>query len=245
MSLNLLIMLRVITVTSILLLLSPFCSQAQLALKGPNRIPKNLPISMGNVITPLDIYNNPMENETPVKGTPYMSEQYAKAKFQTSFGEFTDVLARYNIYYDQIEFKEGDSVFAIRPDQVIQRVEIDNKTFVVDSYEFRGDIIPGYFQLVEAGKLKLLTKMVITLRERQEPKPLQTEGSPARFDRMPDVYYYRIGDMPTIKLKSIQKMIDTLPDHKKEMEQFVKKEKLSAKDQDELARLVRYYNSLK
>jgi hypothetical protein len=43
---------------------------------------------------------------------------------------------------------------------------------------------------------------------------------------------------------NLKEMIASFPDKQEELKQFAKKEKISPKKEDELLKLIRYYNSL-
>lgn len=203
--------------------------------------PTGSPIKSIRYITNLDRFNNPLEEN--IGGTPYLSDLYTQGKIYSKNGDYSMAEMRYNIYYDLIEFKLKDSIYAIGPDSIIGKIEIDKKTLVVGMYEQQGKMIPGYFVLVRSGRLTLFSKMVVAYREREAEKPMQ-DAVPPRYERKPDMYYYRVGNGLLTKVGSLKKLIESLPNRKKQMEEFAKRQKISARDPDELKRFVEYYNSL-
>ncbi len=64
------------------------------------------------------------------------------------------------------------------------------------------------------------------------------------YSAAPDVFYFKIKDGTVEKVESIKKMIAGFPDKQTELTEFAKKEKISPKKEEELIKLVRYYNSL-
>ena len=180
----------------------------------------------------------------PIDGTPYFNEYYLKGMVYSYRGSYADLLMRYNIFLDRVEFRNKDSVvYTIIPDKVIKKVVIDNNTLVVDTYELKGDLVSTFFMRQDSGKLILLTKMMVSFREREMGKPIVGDV-PAKYTRMPDVHYIKSGDGPLVKIQNIKKLIEGLPDHQKEMEEFAKKEKTSSNKAKELTSFIKYYNSL-
>ena len=68
--------------------------------------------------------------------------------------------------------------------------------------------------------------------------------TPAKFTRTDDVYYYKIGEGEVVKIDNLKKMIEGFPDKKNELSQFAKSEKINTKDEEDLKKLIKYYNSL-
>lgn len=185
--------------------------------------------------------NTPLEME--VKGTPYFSEDFAKSKLFLTTGNFEDVPMRYNIYNDQMEFIERDSVFVIEPDPIVSKVMIGETTFVLDYLEIDSKPVLCYFQLQHSGAAALLTKMVVIFREAEVGKAMQG-NLPPTYSRINDIHFLKIGSDPLIKITNIKKLIEALPKHKPEMEAFAKKEKIQAGKVKELTKFLAYYNSL-
>lgn len=186
----------------------------------------------------------PSEREYPIEGTPYSNDEYVKGIIYHHHGSQSAEM-RYNIYDDRIEYKGKDTVLMmVGPDKLIQKIEIGDQTLVVELYEEKGKKELTYFIRQDSGKMTMLTKKTISLKPPQFGKPIEGD-IPAKYARMPDTHFYKIDKGPLVKIVSIKKLIDELPDYKAEMEAFVKKEKISANKPKELAQFSGYYNSLK
>ena len=85
---------------------------------------------------------------------------------------------------------------------------------------------------------------MVTYKEQQAPKALESGPTPAKYTRLPDVYFYKIGNSDPVKVDNIKKMIAGFPDKQTELTEFAKREKISGKKEDDLIKLVRHYNSL-
>jgi len=188
------------------------------------------------------LYGDPAAEK--VVGTPYLNDNFVIGVVYSHAVKYTGVSMRYNIYDDNIEFKQNNKLFILDPQQKINRVELDGRIYVIDSYEYKGKIRLGFFGLLDSGRVVLLSRNVVTYKEQQAPKALESGPTPAKYTRAPDTYFYRIGDGVLMKVDNIKKMIDGFPDKQTELTEFVKKEKISARKEADLLKLVKYYNSL-
>lgn len=177
-----------------------------------------------------------------IKGTPYLAETFDSADVYTIKGVFTAVPMRYNIYEDYLEFKNKDVVYILDPALNIKRVDFKDYSFVVEKFEAGRKMKLGFFVLLDSGKVTLLAKKTVSYREPQPDKAMQ-EAKPGRYTKTGDEYLFKIGKGPLTEITSIKKMVESFPDRQNELKEFVSKEKIS-KNEEELIRLVRYYNSL-
>jgi hypothetical protein len=182
-----------------------------------------------------------MTTDAKVEGTVYFSEELSNGTIYTRNRIFSNLPMRYNIFDDNIEFQEKDTVLALLPDPFILKVEYGERTFVVD-YLLKEKGKAGFFHRLDSGKLTLMAKMAVTFLRAVEEKAMQP-AKPAQFKRLEDVYYYKIGNGPVTRIQSVKKLIESLPDHNDEMQDYVRTEKISLKDGAELTKLVKYYNS--
>jgi len=182
------------------------------------------------------------EGASDTKGTPYLAETFDSANVYTLKGVFAGLPMRYNIHYDYLEFKKKDVIYILDPALNITRVDFKDYSFVVEKSEAGGKMKLGFFVLLDSGKVTLLAKKNVSYRDPQPAKAMQ-DATPATYSKQKDEYYYKIGSGQPIEISSVKKMIDDFPDKHDELEQFVRKEKISKNDED-LVKLVRYYNSL-
>ena len=152
-------------------------------------------------------------------------------------------MIRYNIYEDHMEFQQGESIYALKPEKSVDKVLLGVQVFVVAEYPFKGKSKFGYLQLLDSGKVSLMAKKGIDLSQPQEPSAMKYTITPAKFTRTADIYYYKIGK-DVMKVESVKKIIASLPDHQEEVSKFVKENDISVKNEQELVKLVKFYNSL-
>jgi len=181
---------------------------------------------------------------TNYEGSPYLSEEFVPGEVYDAKNKFPGLLLRYNIFNDNIEFTQKGTTYALYPEPRIVKVILGNEVYVVEKYEVKGKMANGYFARLDSGKVTLLAKKIVRFTEEQEPKALQAAATPAKFTRVADVFYYRIGNAETSKVGSLKSFIDSLPDKKEDVSDYAKKEKLGTKNESDLVKLVKYYNSL-
>lgn len=172
------------------------------------------------------------------EGSPYLHEAFTAGSVTTENNTFTQLPMRYNIDRDLVEFEYNGRSYLLDPATFIRRVEIGEDVFVVRSLSSRSGDKSGFYELVEEGKLSLLSKKIVNYRKAQ---PLQ--GLPAKYSRQPDILYVQIGDQPVVKAGNVKNVIAALPDKQPDVTRFAKAGKLSSRKEDLIA-LVRYYNSL-
>lgn len=184
------------------------------------------------------------ESGKKVIGSPYLSETFVEGKVNTSKGNYVAVPMRYDIYNDVFEFSQNSVIYLLDPTPQILKISLPNQVMVVEKFEYKGKLRFGFLLLLDSGSLSLMAQKVVTFREEQAPKALESSSTPAKYSSLPDIYYYKIGQGEVKKVENINKLIGSLPDKHKELEKFVKQWKLSSRKQDDLIKLVRYYNSL-
>src|SRR6185503_1940379 len=103
---------------------------------------------------------------------------------------------RYNIEGDYVEFKQKDVTYILDPSPSVKKVSLPTTHLVVDNYEVKGKSTSGYYVLLDSGKLTLLMKKKVILRPAQAPKAIETEGKPARYEKLGDEFFYKLNGGP-------------------------------------------------
>lgn len=189
-------------------------------------------VTKAQVTTPADI-----------KGSPYLDEAYVEAEI--SFANNTrTVPARYNAYKDLIEYKQNGVALVLDPAPTIKRVQLGEESFVVEKYEADGKMKTGYFEMIDSGKVSLYAKKEVRYIPPRKGAAMDGKDLPAEFRRTPDTFYLKVGDGKLEEIRNIKSMIALFPDKQDELSKFVKKEKISTRNEDELRQLMKYYNEL-
>jgi hypothetical protein len=179
-----------------------------------------------------------------IEGTPYLNEQYIEGEIFFGEANRTKVPVRYNIFQDLMEYQQNGKALVLDPSKKIRMVKMGDETFVVEKFSMDGKTKYGFLSILDTGKMTLLSKKMIKYQQPLQGKALDGGDLPAKFSRLSDAYFYRIGDGELKEVGSLKDVIASLPDKQEEVKQFAKKEKISPKKEDELLKLVRYYNSL-
>jgi hypothetical protein len=179
-----------------------------------------------------------------VKGTPYLNEAYVDGTILFANNDRKAPI-RYNAYKDVIEFQMDGQARALDASSTIKRVTFGENTFVVEKYKDDKDVTRyGYFTLLDSGKASLYSKKVMKFTPSMKGRALDGSDQPAEFRRGPDAFYFKLASGDMTEINSIKSMIAAFPDKKDELSAFAKKEKISPRDEEELKKLIEYYNSL-
>jgi hypothetical protein len=183
--------------------------------------------------------------ENDIKGSPYLEDDFIDGSvFTTSMAQYTDVPLRYNIYNDQLEFKaEDNSIQELATPEIIEKAVFGKYKMVYSPYSIAKKIGRGFFVVLEEGKSSLYLKPQVVFEKATEPAPYK-ETEPARFVRNPDEYYIKVGTSQAMLVGNKKDLLEIFPDHQKEIETFIKKQKTKTNKPESLKELVQYYNSL-
>jgi len=180
-----------------------------------------------------------------IEGSPYLNDDFINGSvFTKSKTEFVGVPLRYNIFNDNIEFKTEDgTVMAVAGPETIEKIEFGDHKMMYLPYGNINKPRKGYFIVIEEGKASLLSRPRMAFQEAKEPAAYQ-DAQPAKFIRQTDEYYIRVGDRLAQLMRKKSDLSDVFPDHKKEIQAFIKDNRIRANKPDALKELVQYYNSL-
>jgi hypothetical protein len=178
-----------------------------------------------------------------VKGTPYLEETYTNAEIAFANNTRT-VPVRYNVYRDLMEYQQNGQALVLDPTTTIKRVSLGTETFVVEKYDADGKVVPGYFALLDTGKIALYSKKGVKFVPARKGAAMDGSDQPAEFRRTPDTFYFKIGDGNLQEIRNMKSFVAALPDKQDEMTQYIKKEKISARNEQEIRQLIKYYNEL-
>jgi len=178
-----------------------------------------------------------------IDGTPYLDEKFADGEI-TLGDKIRKVPVRYNIFQDLMEYKQNGQPLVLDPTPAIGKVRFGDNTFVVQKFEFKGKTKFGFLTLLDSGKVMLFSKKGVIYLEGRKGGALDGTDLPARYSKIPDVFYYKIGDGDLHEIESIKSMIASFPEKQEELTLYAKKEKVSHKKEKTLVQFVQYYNSL-
>ncbi|QBA64922.1 hypothetical protein [Muriicola soli] len=178
-----------------------------------------------------------------VQGSPYANEEFVLGKVYAKGQDPYNGLLRYNAYQDGIEMKTDKGVITLLKREYLSAM-IDGKLYRIENYKNNGAIRKTYFVEMNKGHARLLLKQGKKFVEEQSATSSYSRDKPAKFEDENSYYIITEGN-PGIEVKLRSKdIIAALPDHKKEVEAFAKKNKLKMKTEEEVIQVMAYYNSL-
>lgn len=179
-----------------------------------------------------------------IKGSPYLNEEFQTGEiFYSGKYRIDKIQLRYNLYVDNIEYKDKNVVMAFARPSMIDKVVIGDEVFMyIKEKEKKGDV-SGFVKKWNDQFPSVVTKMKVEFFDKDPVKAFE-EQKPARFERAYDMNFLMINEEELERIKSVKKLIQYIGDHQSELEKFAKKEKISSNKPKELAKLIDYYNSL-
>ena len=182
-----------------------------------------------------------------IKGDAYFFKDFVSGEIIDMEGvTYEDVLINFNAYEEAFEVRNGDRFIKLDgiyyKQVVMEGPEGDKVTFVRGVHpDFRGKFIQ---LLHKSDKCTLVKKFKVNFQE----TTANTVGRTEVFQRfMPLKEYYLVTSTGASGIQQLKlnkkKLIQTLG-HKKELESFIKKEKIDISTEDGLVSLVEYWGKL-
>jgi hypothetical protein len=183
--------------------------------------------------------------ESDIEGSPYFEDEFVEgAVFMTSKVQFVGLPLRFNIFNDQVEFRSDDgSLMVLSVPEVIEKVEFGETTLEYSVYSHLNKIRRGFFVVLEKGEASLYSRPRITFEDARKPGAY-SEAKPPRFIKRPDEYYIRISKEPAILISKRKDIEGLFPDHEKEIQDFIRKNRIKINQPEDLIKVVQYLNSL-
>lgn len=183
-------------------------------------------------------------NYTNIEGSPYLNDLFLDAHVSL-VDSVMDV--RYNINIDEMEFKKGHKVYYMnKTDSLKVKFIKSNDCYMYLEFKLKDLYQKGYLILkTNNNKVNFYKRNSVTLVPYKAPSNSYSEPKPEHFRRDNDIYFIGLADgniveMPT-KKKELLKMF---PNKEKEIEAFLKSNKTSFKEENDLIVLVNYLDTL-
>ena len=184
-----------------------------------------------------------------IEGNPYFPdpEFVSGTIYHKDSTKTINVPMRLNHYIDQIEFKHGENIMMfVKPDE-IDRLEFGHLTFLYSEFvPSIGKPDVGFFEVMARGYCKLLYRRSSEIKREDLPVSNFSGGNYRDYFRITEEYYIKKGDEPAQFIrKSKRKILNTLSDYTTELEDYINKNGLTLKSDEEIIDLIYYYNALK
>ena len=199
-----------------------------------------------------DVNGRPFENiYENVNGTPYFNEKYKLANIKLNQGKgrtFAGVQTRIDLVTQQVHFISSNGVEGFLFAGMVKEVTYeDTTTDGIISYKFLTGFPAvdkqtdqNFYLVLSEGRCSFLKSIVKKVNERKN----ELSGEVAKdLETYEDYYFYVNGFMKRWK-KDKDFVLAELADKQKEINQYVLTNKVNFKNADQVAKLVKYYNSL-
>ncbi|MDP4209979.1 MAG: hypothetical protein Q8928_14290 [Bacteroidota bacterium] len=186
-----------------------------------------------------EMYNG--SDYSRIEGSAYFPEEFVNGKVFLLTGDSLRVSLRYDLFQDQVEFKDKEKILWLAPANV-KSVQVADEMMEVHNYMKGDKAVTGYFVCVKCGKNSLLKKQSVRFVSADAPKAFQ-ETRPARFEKNDDEYYLKTADGQFFKAKNKSDLEDNFAG-KQQVSAFIKTNKIKAGKEKDLLKLVDYLNTL-
>jgi len=177
-------------------------------------------------------------------GTPYLECKTNSCTLILNNHKKIDSLTiRYNIYQDQMEIERKGTYYVIPRQKEFAAFLLEEQLFRYLTFKDDGKLQTGNLEVLVEGKCSLYRRYCISLKEAQAPKPYQ-DPKPASFKNTSPEFFLNFGIDHAVKVTSTKEFISALPTQKDEVSLYIKKNKLKLRKQEDLEKVVEFYNSL-
>ncbi|RQO38943.1 hypothetical protein DBR39_08075 [Chryseobacterium sp. KBW03] len=175
-----------------------------------------------------------------IQGSPYYDKAFSPAKFIVADRAETAV-ARYNTYFDEVEFKKDEETYSLVPDSPFTRIEFTRTKETLVKLD-TGDDLKGYFFELVNGKNTLYKKVKTEFKNAFTARNSYETDRPASFNATDPVYYIKTESGYIKKPKKIKEIADAFPAKKDDIEKFAKSNNIKINKEADLIKLVKFLN---
>jgi len=182
--------------------------------------------------------------EVPIDGSAYMNDIYKKGTTLINDISKTEALMRYDAYNDAVEIldENGTARKLLRRKNI--KAVFDDKTYEVVEYQSGGKAKLGYFNPLNDGQTQLLYKPKKIFLQAEKPDNGYDTYTPPHYKDI-STYYIKKGEYPAVEVKlSKRNILKVLEDKTVLLKKFIDKYDLNLKDEDDVIRLLDYYDTL-
>ena len=168
----------------------------------------------------------------------YLNRDYKKAIIDEKKGAYL----RYNIYLDEMEFFRDEKLYYLKK-ETGKRVRFTNLGTVYQIYNINGG--KQFFKISEEINGKALLMMQSIQYIKFKPAQGYAKAQEADFRRLKDRYYYSFDGENAVKIpKGKKAFYEIMGSKASEIKSYMKKNKLSYKNVEDLKRILTYYESI-
>ncbi|MGK7368969.1 MAG: hypothetical protein ACNS64_02040 [Candidatus Halalkalibacterium sp. M3_1C_030] len=184
-----------------------------------------------------------------IEGTPYFNPEWTKGRAQLRSNNKTkEILLRYNANSNELEFKKDDKILIAIPRMVISftllNEENEKVSFKSGFKSQEHDIYPGLFlRVIHDGKVKLVVHHKTEFMKAHSINPLTGKKVSKYIPKSDHFLITEDGKYHDIKLKR-KHILRALNQNEDELKNFAKSNDLDFGNENDLAKILAYYESL-
>jgi len=180
-------------------------------------------------------------------GTPFLYQDFKRGSvIFSNHGKISDVPLNYNISTAEVVYQKGGKTYLMFTDYVLSFTVSDTSSDKIRT--FSREFIP---HAKRSEFIEILTEGKVILYKRRIKEMLETEknshySSPGPLDEYTDRKQFLVKQDNEIKLLRQRKKptLELFGDHTTGISQYIKKEKIKLHREEDLIKLVDYYNGL-
>jgi len=176
------------------------------------------------------------------EGSPYLDDWKLADIQLKNHKTISGVMVRYNVHSDQMLYQENNVAYAIGAPDSISEILLSNKVFIYREYKKVKKTKKGFFELIFNGKVSLLNKYEIELIRANYNVALNSGNKNDRLILEQQLYLQQ--DKQIVPLDKKDVLFEILQDKNKAVNNYMNKEKLSIKKQQDVIKILTYYNQL-
>lgn len=177
------------------------------------------------------------------EGSPYLTEEWQTADILLKNGKTIPALpVRYNVNENKMVYQDKGKTYVVGTPDSISEIKFSDKIFIYRPYSKGKTTGKSFFEIVSRGKVSLLNRYEIELLHANYSMQFDTGYKNDRLSLNQQLYLQK-GDQVAVPYKK-STLLEVLSDKNKEVTQFMKKEKLSLSDKEDLNKILAFYNQL-
>jgi hypothetical protein len=226
-------------IASLVLFSIPVCLPAQIVSPRSTNVKMDELMEKGTIVADV-LYDN-------VKGSPYLNAEFLPGTLSMKNGRiFDEIVFRYNIYTDQIEFKRNDEILMFSAPNEVEKVVFESRTFEYGNYYLKNKLVNGYYQLLADGECKLLVRRSSIIKREELPASEFGGHNYRDYFRNEVDHYITKNHRDLIPInKTTKSLVKVLSDKGPEIKKFIAESNLDLKKDEDLGEIVFYYNEIK
>lgn len=179
------------------------------------------------------------------EGSIYMKSNYKESSIIHEKSGTFDAKLKYNIHSDALEHRSNSKLYEIVKSQTIH-ARIDGDYFYYCNFQNqRGLDRSGYYVLVElTEKYRIYKRFTLKIKEPREGVSIGTPIEPGSIRMRINYYLEESGVIMELPMNK-KEMLAAFNDKENELKDYLKKEKIRLRKEEDLIRLVARYNALK